>query len=812
MTLLEKTAPPLWEDVSQRGKNRKVYTRDGLWNEAVYFAGPVHISQADGSYKEIPKCIHLEEKENFFENNSGRFQVRFNRKGSDALFQVEKDGCRISASTLKREREKGCMQASWQQKEEREYLLYENAADHTDYRYSVTEDRVKEDIVIQSRADSYRYAFLLETGGLKLQFCEAERTLTFHSLETGEEVFMIPAPFMTDGAGERSEEVCYEVRRVNETQTVVTVIPDSAWIDADKRVFPVTIDPQIVLSGDTDMQTYRWRDGSMIKESGTISVGCVQAGSSCFASRMYINLEMPDIPKQARVQKVILELHQQKRVGSAQRLCLYPVEEEITTGTCTPADSACMLDYDQSTSAKAAALSFDITAFYDSIRGGEVPFRNLMLRAEDESGNSISYADIYGPSAGEEYQPKLVITYETGSAVHAAASSSHNLGVFGRGAMELQTGMLKVETEDLAWQGNRMPVSIRHTFYSALAGHKYTQNSEIGLDTADFSAIQIGNGWKLNYMQSIMPKTFMQDGTAHNGYVFVDEAGTAVCLMESTKEYFKKTYTTEDGTKEEYYLCEDLTDSGYLYDPYKRELYYCADTFTFDAAGRLIAIEDQNENRMQIIYTADRMTSIVDGADRVFALDWSAQSTLTSITGPDGKKVQYLYTGDNLTGVIGRDGSYTKLEYTDNMLSAVSCYDTKTALNYSNRVEYTYGDGGRVSSVMEKGEGNAAGQSVSYTYNIAARKTTVENTVDEGEKTKKIYTVYTFDNEGSILGSYAYTENGEKVQIIPSGTGINPYINGVSYSRGADNLLFNHSFQDLDGWVKFSGEYDIMRK
>ena len=81
-----------------------------------------------------------------------------------------------------------------------------------------------------------------------------------------------------------------------------------------------------------------------------------------------------------------------------------------------------------------------------------------MLRAEDESGNSISYADIYGPSAAEEYQPKLVITYETGSAVHAAASSSHNLGVFGRGAMELQTGMLKVETEDLAWQGNRMPV------------------------------------------------------------------------------------------------------------------------------------------------------------------------------------------------------------------------------------------------------------------------------------------------------------------------------------------------------------------
>ncbi|MCI8611578.1 MAG: RHS repeat-associated core domain-containing protein [Clostridiales bacterium] len=808
LRLAEKEAVPLWEDMSRRGKNRKVYTRDGIWREAVYFANPVHTLQADGAYEEISECVHLEAKEAYFENSFGRFQVRFNRKKEfDEIFRMEKEGCCLTVSPLKRSRGNNYLEAPLCHEEGNgEYLLYENAADHADYRYSVTGDRVKEDIVIRERADSYRYGFLLDTIGLKMQFQEAERILTFSSLETGEEVFMIPAPFMTDGAGNRSDDVYYEVRPVNEAQTALTIIPDSAWIDENDRVFPVIIDPQVVLSGETDMQTYRWRDGNMIKDSGTISVGSVQAGSSCFASRMYIKLAMPDIPKHARIQKVTLDLHQQKCVGNAPRLCLYQVTGDITAGTCTPSARVDMLDYAQNTSIGTAALSFDITAFYDSIRGGEASYRSLMLRAQDESGSRISYVDIYGSNAAAANQPKIVVTYEIGGVVSTSASVSHNLGAFGRADMALQTGLLKVEAEDLAWQGIRMPVSIRHTFHSALAGYQYTQNAEIDLDTANFSAMRLGNGWKLNYMQSIVPKTFIHDGTARSGYVFMDESGAGIYLVESTKEYFKKTYTTLLGTKKEYYLCEDLAESGYMYDPHKRELYYCADTYTFDTAGRLVSIEDQNKNKLQIVYTADRITSIIDGADRVFALDWAASGTLTSITGPDGKKVQYQYTGDNLTGVIARDGAYTKLEYTDNMLTAVSSYDTQTASAYTDRIEYAYDNAGRVGSISEKGKENLEGETVSYTYNIAARKTTAENTIDHEDKTEKIYTVYTFDNDGAMLGSYAYTENGDKVQIIPSGTGINPYIKGVNYSSGADNLLQNHSFQTLNGWATSSGE------
>ncbi len=804
LTLERKVAPSLWEDISERGANKKVYTKNGRKKEAVYFAAPVHILGTDGSYQEIEDCVGLEEENDCYRNRNSRFQAQFRRKSdSGELFRMEKDGCSLVVSALERGHRKSSIPVP---QKKSEALLYADIAEKTDYLYSTFSDRVKENIVLRGKASAYRYSFLLESNGLEMRFQEKERTLTFYSLDDGEEVFWIPAPFMTDAKGAYSKDVCYEVRAVNESQAVLTILPDRSWIDAKERVFPVTIDPQIVLTGNTAIETYRWNSGKMAKEGTAIPVGSIGSGSSCFVSRMYMKLHISDIPDTARVEKATLDLRQQNSSGSKPRLCLYQVKEEITVGTCTPAIGDTMLDYVQVTAAGPQTLSFDITAAYDSMRKGETPYANLVLMAEDESGSSLSYANIYGTSAITAYQPKVTVTYENNYAENAAASTTHDLGAYGRTSIELQTGTLMITSEDMTWQGNRMPVSIRHTFCSALAGQQYTNNSTTDLSTADFSAMHLGYGWKLNYMQSIVPKTFTHESTVRNGYVYTDESGAAVYLMESTKDYFKKEYTTEEGTTEEYYMYEDLTDSGYMYDPYKRELYYCADTYTFDTEGRLIQIADQNENTLQMIYTGDRITSIVDGAGRSFTLDWDASGKLSSITGPDGDtKVQYQYTGSNLTGVTAPDGSHTKLEYTENKLTGVSLYDSAAASAYIYRVEYAYDPLGRIRKVTEKGEGNITGQSAFYTYNVAARTTKMENTIDNGDKTETVYTVYTFDNDGTLLGSYAYVQNGDKVQFNPSGTGINPYVSGISYGSNGDNLLHNHSFQSLEGWSLVSG-------
>lgn len=166
-----------------------------------------------------------------------------------------------------------------------------------------------------------------------------------------------------------------------------------------------------------------------------------------------------------------------------------------------------------------------------------------------------------------------------------------------------------------------------------------------------------------------MPKTFLHDGTRRSGYVYTDESGAQVYMIESTKFYFRRETPEKEGG-EEYYLYEDLDDSGYLYDPKKREIYHCADTIFLTLPA-------------------------------VWSLCWTKTTTLCkSFPTPNGEKVQYQYTDGNLTSITARDGSITKLGYTADRLTAVSMYDG-THSWYEYKVEYTYDSAGRIQRVQE---------------------------------------------------------------------------------------------------------------
>lgn len=61
--------------------------------------------------------------------------------------------------------------------------------------------------------------------------------------------FRIPAPFMYDAKGVRSDDVYYELEPSENGKYVFTVVADADWINDEKREMPVTIDPQINVDG-----------------------------------------------------------------------------------------------------------------------------------------------------------------------------------------------------------------------------------------------------------------------------------------------------------------------------------------------------------------------------------------------------------------------------------------------------------------------------------------------------------------------------------------------------------------------------------
>ena len=147
-------------------------------------------------------------------------------------------------------------------------VLYKNADRDTDIEYILQNNNVKENIIIRENAEEYRYLFALNTQGLKLRISENNESLELYSEsvnESGETVTnteaTIPAPFMYDANGESSDDVYFELAPETEGKYTFAVVASTEWINAERRAFPVTIDPRIVThSGNFMSKQVQFRD------------------------------------------------------------------------------------------------------------------------------------------------------------------------------------------------------------------------------------------------------------------------------------------------------------------------------------------------------------------------------------------------------------------------------------------------------------------------------------------------------------------------------------------------------------------------
>ena len=242
----------------------------------------------------------------------------------------------------------------------------------------------------------------------------------------------------------------------------------------------------------------------------------------CNGKRMYIHFNMPALPRNPRIKKAELVFTQASfstGIGDSPKFGLYTVTSGISLGNNTPVESSELIDYAKMNLSANGRITytFDVTTLIDRICGTSRYYpQDLVLKTIDEDAPVNVGITLFGSSylANEEYAPKFVITYETSYGVNTSyRTHTHEIGRFGQGSVDLQTRNLMFEFEDFSWAGNRLPVTIKHLYNSALADYPYTQNTGIMLNTANFSAMSIGYGFKLNVMQSMR-----RVNTTHNGY------------------------------------------------------------------------------------------------------------------------------------------------------------------------------------------------------------------------------------------------------------------------------------------------------
>lgn len=285
----EESAPYiLEEDISLRGAYEKHFLNsDGSYTAASY-AVPVHYKdEATGEWKEIDNTLveTLDEQgHTVYKNRDGLFDVTFAKNpgtGGAHLVTVESQGHTLSWQLVGRaisakdsqlsaleldaaetadsepvltgaparvlqaapEASDGQGQAVMEAEKATGALVYPDLADETtDVRYTVTPLMVKEDFILPkapNHAVSYGAKLSLSQG---LTPALTEDGGAAVSDEQGNVIFRIAAPYMTDAAGEQSENVTLSLVRTG-NHWKLTVTPDLEWLRDEERVYPVTVDP-----------------------------------------------------------------------------------------------------------------------------------------------------------------------------------------------------------------------------------------------------------------------------------------------------------------------------------------------------------------------------------------------------------------------------------------------------------------------------------------------------------------------------------------------------------------------------------------
>ena len=240
--------------------------------KSVYSNAPAnYYDAAEGSWKAIDNS--LRETADGYETAGGKYKTELSKPEKGKKVRLTTDGIAVSWEYLGRQNtQAGATAMALSERQAEETVLrigdaqegelkntdglavYEDADKDTDIEYIVQGNGLKENIVVKERGTEYRYQFALATEGLKLRVTEDGTGLELYR-ETGEangqeEVeAVIPSPYMYDGAGETSEEVYYELEAESEGRYTFAVVASAEWINAEERVFPVRIDPQIVTEG-----------------------------------------------------------------------------------------------------------------------------------------------------------------------------------------------------------------------------------------------------------------------------------------------------------------------------------------------------------------------------------------------------------------------------------------------------------------------------------------------------------------------------------------------------------------------------------
>jgi RHS repeat-associated protein len=277
---------------------------------------PVHYRDGKGKWQDIDTKVVAGAGEDAFENAKNTFRSRFG-KSTDRLISFEADGVSIGLGAAGAKRKLSPTV-------EGSTVTFPDVFGTADVRYRVSPTGVKEDVVLAGVAEAAsEYTFELHTSGLVARE-QADGSIGFFKKNDDKlPKYVIPAPNMSDASAQNrigqpgySDKIRQTVTQQGGT-SLVTLKPDLEWLTAKDRVFPIVLDPTIVVVPDPAAS----QDTSLSEANPTTLYGTnpsVLAGSDASQNtwRGLLKFDMSMIPAGTTIRSADLNMHFGASFGS----------------------------------------------------------------------------------------------------------------------------------------------------------------------------------------------------------------------------------------------------------------------------------------------------------------------------------------------------------------------------------------------------------------------------------------------------------------------------------------------------------------
>ena len=277
---------------------------------------PVHYKDSKGKWQDIDTKVTAGSGDDSFETAKNNFRTRFG-KSTDRLLTFEADGSSIGLGAAGEKRALAPVVKD-------SSVAFPDVFGTADVRYYVSRTGVKETVVLTAPADAAdEYTFELHTSGLTAK-AQPDGSIGFFKKNDDERPkYVIPAPNMYDSSAQNqlgqpgySDSITPTISQQG-GKTLLTLKPDQSWLAAKERVYPIVIDPTIVVVPDpTAAQDTSISQANASTPYGTNPTVLVGDDASHNTWRGLVKFDTSMIPAGTTIRSADLNMHYGASFGS----------------------------------------------------------------------------------------------------------------------------------------------------------------------------------------------------------------------------------------------------------------------------------------------------------------------------------------------------------------------------------------------------------------------------------------------------------------------------------------------------------------